>query len=132
MESSSTDGPPPPSKVIYVWWSDDGKFIRQWQTWPFKDGLPYALSDMAPKDRRTGTASKSLWDRRERRAPSAPCVELPFIVEYRRKPEEAFSYWKEMAAFDHEGPAEAYAKQCYSETGPWEYRVRPHDERNGE
>ena len=57
------------------------------------------------------------------------CVELPFIVEYRRKPEEGFSHWKAMAAFDFEGPAEAYAKQCYSETGPWEYRVRPPSER---
>ena len=57
----------------------------------------------------------------------AGAPELPFVVEYRRKPDEAFSYWKAMAAFDYEGPADAYAKQCYSETGPWEYRVRPLD-----
>ena len=55
--------------------------------------------------------------------------ELPFIVEYRRKPEPQYrgfgSEWTAMAAFDYEGPAEAYAKSCAQGDIPWEYQVRP-------
>lgn len=41
---------PEPSKTIYVWWSDDGKYIRQWQTWPFKEGLAYSLSEQQQRN----------------------------------------------------------------------------------
>jgi len=64
------------------------------------------------------------------RAEQVALNELPFIVEYRRKPEHGSGPWKAMAAFDFDGPAEAYVKQCSGEGVPWEYQVRPQTHSN--
>ena len=55
--------------------------------------------------------------------PAAPCVGLPFVVEYDRKPEHGLMGWTPMAAFDYEAPAEDYAKSCAQGDVPWRYRV---------
>lgn len=49
--------------------------------------------------------------------------ELPYVVEYTRTNE---SGWRAMAAFDVEGPAQQYCKDCDASDGKrhWEYRVR--------
>ena len=89
----------------------------------FDQALALVPSDTATQEQGTTPATAS----GGQPAPAVPCVgepKLPFVVEYRRKPEEGFSHWTAMAAFDFDGPAQAYAKQCYSETGPWEYQVR--------
>lgn len=47
--------------------------------------------------------------------------DLPFVVQYRRKDDGVC--WTNMAAFDTEGPAERYCRECAGEDRPWEYRV---------
>ena len=55
--------------------------------------------------------------------PSGELEALPWLVQYRGLNGNSPGDWTTMAAFDQEGPAENYARECGGETRPWEYRA---------